>query len=193
MKSHRLCESDLVRKEYANSPCSPPPLEQSLLINCFPCKRDSVPSRVWCKWWHAACPQGQGPYLLWILLFYFHTANIYFNLTVSNCPLKWGYLISCHLHSKYCIRALSYLCMSYTLTISFAHPPKHLGNTSSYFKSQNKWCCPMGLYTVLLFRPTAVVWIRCPLTPSPAVFEEGGSVLQVPSMRHGGALLKCGV
>ena len=31
------------------------------------------------------------------------------------------------------------------------------------------------------------------ITPTPAVSEEGGSVFQVPSMRHGGALLKCGV
>lgn len=46
MKSHYFCESDLVGKEQANSPRSPPPSERSLLLNCFPCKSDSAPSCV---------------------------------------------------------------------------------------------------------------------------------------------------
>lgn len=69
MKSHRLCEPDLVGKEQANSPCSPPPPEHLLLSNCLLCKSNSA---------HPVCSadrhtmQGprdrQGPYLLWILL-----------------------------------------------------------------------------------------------------------------------------
>lgn len=46
MKSHCLCEPDLVGKEQANSPCSSPPPEHPFLSNCFPCKSDSARSCV---------------------------------------------------------------------------------------------------------------------------------------------------
>lgn len=119
--------------------------------------------------WYISPGLGTGPYLLWILLFYFYTASFCFCHTVSRYFLKrGGYLLSCHPHLDYCVRMLSYLDVSYIHDIPFAHPPRHLGNHSCFIHF-------FGMILVFHYSLTAI-------------FE----LSLVPSSGPGGALTKCG-
>lgn len=127
MKSHCFCESDLVGKEQANSPRSPLPSERSLLVNCFPCKSDSAPFCVQCRWLHAVCLQGRAGALS-------HTDRIvilsFTPLTfISSCPQLYSQMplvrgLSCRPHSPPCVRTFSCLGVSDTHAVPWACPAR---------------------------------------------------------------------
>lgn len=130
MKSHRFCESDLVGREQANSPRSPLPSERSLLVNCFPCKSDSAPSCVQCKWLHDVClqGQGQGPYpsvMDRVVILSFTPLAL-----ISSCPQLYSQMplvcgLSSHCpHSPHCVRTFSCLGVSDTHALPWACPAR---------------------------------------------------------------------